>query len=91
MEEDSFSDDDDSIEEDVLSESSSAEETIPSFEDLQLHSKRFLQKEASEHQDGGRCSGLDSGAHSVLEFSQDQSSKSLTVELDDLKVLFQLK
>ncbi|XP_054247203.1 katanin-interacting protein [Indicator indicator] len=81
MEEDSFSDDDDdSIEEDVPSESSSAEETIPSFEDLQLHSNRFLQKEASEHQDAGRCSGLDSGAHSVLEFRQDQSKvKSLRV------------
>ncbi|NXF97653.1 K0556 protein, partial [Eubucco bourcierii] len=73
MEEDSFSDDDDSIEEDVLSESSSAEETIPSFEDLQLHSNRFLQKEATEHQDCGRCSGIDSGAHSVVEFRQDQN------------------
>ncbi|NXN15435.1 K0556 protein, partial [Indicator maculatus] len=83
VEEDSFSDDDDdddSIEEDVPSESSSAEETIPSFEDLQLHSNRFLQKEASEHQDAGRRSGLDSGAHSVLEFRQDQSKvKSLRV------------
>ncbi|NXG49806.1 K0556 protein, partial [Psilopogon haemacephalus] len=73
MEENSSSDDEDFIEEDVLSESSSAEETIPSFEDLPLHSNRFSQKEALECQDGGRCSGLDSAAHSVLEFRQEQS------------------
>ncbi|XP_072734605.1 katanin-interacting protein isoform X6 [Ciconia boyciana] len=73
MEEDSLSDDYDSVEEDVFSEPSPTEETITSFGGLQLHSSRSLQKEASEHQDAGRCSGLDSGALTVLEFNQDQS------------------
>uniref|UniRef100_A0A8C8AD88 Katanin interacting protein n=1 Tax=Otus sunia TaxID=257818 RepID=A0A8C8AD88_9STRI len=73
MEEDSLSDDYDSVEEDVFSEPSPTEETITSFEGLQLHSSRSLQKEASEHQDDGRCSGLDSGGLTVLEFNQDQS------------------
>ncbi|XP_009323079.1 PREDICTED: uncharacterized protein KIAA0556 homolog [Pygoscelis adeliae] len=72
MEEDSLSDDYDSVEEDVFSEPSPTEETITSFGGLQLHSSRS-QKEASEHQDAGRCSGLDSGALTVLEFNQDQS------------------
>ncbi|NXG75376.1 K0556 protein, partial [Baryphthengus martii] len=72
MEEDSLSDDDDvSVEEDVFSESSPTEETLISFGDLQLHSSRSLQKEASEHQDAERCS--DSDALTVLEFNQDQS------------------
>uniref|UniRef100_A0A8D0ESW4 Katanin interacting protein n=1 Tax=Strix occidentalis caurina TaxID=311401 RepID=A0A8D0ESW4_STROC len=84
MEEDSLSDDYDSVEEDVFSEPSPTEETITSFEGLQLHSSRSLQKEASEHQDAGRCSGLDSGGLTVLEFNQDQSSKSL---LKPLRVL----
>ncbi|XP_010576731.1 PREDICTED: uncharacterized protein KIAA0556 homolog [Haliaeetus leucocephalus] len=73
MEEDSLSDDYDSVEEDVFSEPSPTEETITSLGALQLHSGRSLQKEASEHQDAGRCSGLDSGAFTVLEFNQDQS------------------
>uniref|UniRef100_A0A8C0AVV9 Katanin interacting protein n=1 Tax=Buteo japonicus TaxID=224669 RepID=A0A8C0AVV9_9AVES len=84
MEEDSLSDDYDSVEEDVFSEPSPTEETITSLGALQLHSGRSLQKEASEHQDAGRCSGLDSGALTVLEFNQDQSSKSL---LKPLRVL----
>ncbi|NXL10342.1 K0556 protein, partial [Mesembrinibis cayennensis] len=73
MEEDSLSDDCDSVEEDVFSEPSPTEETITSFGGLQLHSNKSLQKEASEHQDAGRCSGLDSGALTVLECNQDQS------------------
>ncbi|NXH76140.1 K0556 protein, partial [Hydrobates tethys] len=73
MEEDSLSDDYDSVEEDVFSEPSPTEETITSFGGLQLQSSRALQKEASEHQDPGRCSGLDSGAPTVLELNQDQS------------------
>ncbi|NWR65719.1 K0556 protein, partial [Bucorvus abyssinicus] len=73
MEEDCLSDDYDSVEEDVSSESSSIEETITSFGGLQLHSSGSLQKEAAEHQDAGRCSGLDSGACTVLEFNEDQS------------------
>ncbi|XP_074915430.1 katanin-interacting protein isoform X1 [Buteo buteo] len=73
MEEDSLSDDYDSVEEDVFSEPSPTEETITSLGALQLHSGRSLQKEASEHQDAGRCSGLYSGALTVLEFNQDQS------------------
>ncbi|XP_054069153.1 katanin-interacting protein isoform X2 [Rissa tridactyla] len=80
MEEDSCSDDYDSVEEDVFSELSPTEETITSFADLQLNSSRSLQKEASERQDTGRCSSLDSGALTVLEFNQDQSNmKSLRV------------
>uniref|UniRef100_A0A8C3JNX2 KIAA0556 n=1 Tax=Calidris pygmaea TaxID=425635 RepID=A0A8C3JNX2_9CHAR len=74
VEENSLSDDCDSVEEDVFSEPSPTEETITSFGDLQLHSGRSLQKETSEHQDTGRCSSLDSGALTVLEFNQDQSS-----------------
>ncbi|NXW55558.1 K0556 protein, partial [Eurystomus gularis] len=76
MEEDSLSDDDDSVEEDVevvFSEPSPTKEMITSFGDLQLHSSGSLQKEASERQDTGRCSGLDSGVPTVLEFNQDQS------------------
>ncbi|NXT74737.1 K0556 protein, partial [Zapornia atra] len=73
MEDDSPSDDDDSVEEDVFSEPSPTEETITSFEGLELCGSRSLQKEASEHQDAGRYSGLDSGALTVLEFNQDQS------------------
>lgn len=79
MEEDSLSDDYDSVEEDVFSEPSPTEEAITSFGGLQLHGSRSLQKEASEQQDAGRCSGLDSGALTVLEFNQDQSSKSLCI------------
>lgn len=79
MEEDSLSDDYDSVEEDVSSESSPTEETITSFGGLQLHSSGSLQTETAKHQDAGRCSGLDSGAHTVLEFNQDQSSKSLCI------------
>lgn len=79
-EEDSVSEDYDSVEE-VISEPSSTEETSTSLEGLQLHSSRSLQKEASEDQDAGRCSGLDSGAVTVLEYKQDQSSKSLCVIL----------
>lgn len=79
MEEDSLSDDYDSVEEDVFSEPSPTEETITSLGALQLHSGRSLQREASEHQDAGRCSGLDSGALTVLQFNQDQSSKSLCI------------
>ncbi|NXO53466.1 K0556 protein, partial [Aramus guarauna] len=73
MEEDSLSDDYDSIEEDVFSEPSPTEEAITSLGGLQLHGSRSLQKEASEQQDAGRCSGLDSGALTVLEFNQDQN------------------
>ncbi|NXO06614.1 K0556 protein, partial [Oriolus oriolus] len=73
MEEDSLSDDYDSVEEDVFSEPSPTEEAITGFEGLQLDSSGALQKEGSEHQDAGGCSGLDSGALPVLEFSQDQS------------------
>ncbi|NXE77931.1 K0556 protein, partial [Cochlearius cochlearius] len=77
MEDSSLSDDYDSVEEDVFSEPSPTEETITSFGGLQLHSSKSLQKEASEHQDAGRCSGLDSGALTVLEFNQDQSKVKL--------------
>ena len=80
MEEDSVSEDYDSVEE-VISEPSPTEETSTSLGGLQLHSSRSLQKEASEHQDAGRCSDLDSGALTVLEYKQDQSSKSLCVIL----------
>ncbi|NWW18030.1 K0556 protein, partial [Falcunculus frontatus] len=73
MEEDSLSDDYDSVEEDVFSEPSPTEEAIRGFEGLQLDSSGALQKEGSEHLDAGRCSGLDSGALTVLEFNQDQS------------------
>ncbi|NXH79861.1 K0556 protein, partial [Edolisoma coerulescens] len=73
MEEDSLSDDYDSVEEDVFSEPSPTEEAITGFEGLQLDSSGALQKEGSEHQDAGRCPGLDSGAPTVLEFNQDQS------------------
>ncbi|KQK84800.1 hypothetical protein AAES_45431 [Amazona aestiva] len=73
MEEDSLSDDYDSVEEDVFSEPSSTEETVTSFGGLQLRSSKSLQKEASERWDAGGCSGLDSGTLTVLEFSQDQS------------------
>ncbi|KAJ7426789.1 protein KIAA0556 [Willisornis vidua] len=73
MEEDSLSDDYDSVEEDVFSESSSTEEDMPSFEALQFPGSRSLQKETPEHQDAGRCSGLDCGALTVLECNQDQS------------------
>ncbi|NXN20576.1 K0556 protein, partial [Nycticryphes semicollaris] len=72
MEEASLSDDYDSVEEDVFSEPSPTEETIASFEGLQLDSGRSLKKESSEHQDTGRCSSLGSGALTVLEFNQDQ-------------------
>ncbi|KAM6121606.1 katanin-interacting protein [Phoenicopterus ruber ruber] len=73
MEDDSLGDDYDSVEEDVFSEPSPTEETITSFGGLQLHSSRSLRREASEHQDAGRCSGLDSGALTVLECNQDES------------------
>lgn len=73
MEEDSLSDDYDSVEEDVFSDPSPTEEAITGFEGLHLDSSGALQKEGSEHQDAGRCSSLDSGAPTVLEFSQDQS------------------
>ncbi|NXE90775.1 K0556 protein, partial [Menura novaehollandiae] len=73
MEEDSLSDDCDSVEEDVFSEPSPTEEAITGLEDLQLHNSGALQKEASELQDAGRFSGFDSGALTVLEFHQDQS------------------
>ncbi|OPJ87736.1 hypothetical protein AV530_001143 [Patagioenas fasciata monilis] len=73
MERDSLGDDDDSVEEDVLSEPSPTEETIASFGDLQLHCSESQQKEASERQDTGRCSGLDSGGLTMLEFNKDQS------------------
>ncbi|KAF2981729.1 hypothetical protein EK904_015111 [Melospiza melodia maxima] len=73
MEEDSLSDDYDSVEEDVFSDPSPTEEAITGFEGLQLDSSGALQKEGSEHQDAGRCSSLDSGATTVLEFNQDQS------------------
>lgn len=76
MEEDSLSDDYDSVEEDVFSEPSPTEEAITGFEGLQLDSSGALQKEGSEPQDAGRCSSLDSGASTVLELNQDQSSKS---------------
>ncbi|NXI44542.1 K0556 protein, partial [Galbula dea] len=73
MDEDSLSDDEDYVEEDVFSEASPTEETIASFGDLQLHSSRSLEKEASEHEDAGRCSGLDSAAPALFGFSQDRS------------------
>ncbi|NWU60456.1 K0556 protein, partial [Pterocles burchelli] len=73
MEEECLSDDYESVEEDVCSEPSPTEETITSFGDLQLHCSKSPQKEASEHQDAGRCSGLGSGVPTVLEFNQDQS------------------
>lgn len=76
-EEDCLSDEYDSVEEDVFSEPSSTEETVTSFGGLQLHSSKSLQKEASERWDAGGCSGLDSGTITVLEFSQDQNSKSV--------------
>ncbi|NXQ51752.1 K0556 protein, partial [Anthoscopus minutus] len=73
MEENSLSDDYDSVEEDVFLEPSPTEEAITGFEGLQLDSSGALQKEGSGPQDAWRCSGLDSGALTVLEFSQDQS------------------
>ncbi|XP_027738603.1 protein KIAA0556 homolog isoform X1 [Empidonax traillii] len=73
MEDDSLSDDCDSVEEDVFSEPSPTEEEVSSFEDLQFHGTGSLQKEVSEHQNAGRCSGLDCGALTVLESNQDQS------------------
>ncbi|KAM6299190.1 katanin-interacting protein [Aegotheles albertisi] len=73
MEDDSLSNDSDSVEEDVFSEPSSSEETITSFEGLQLHSNRSLQKETCEHKGAGRCSRRDSDALTVLAFNQDQS------------------
>lgn len=79
MEEDSLSDDYDSVEEDVFSEPSPTEEAITGFEGLQLDSSGALQKEGSEPQDSGRCSSLDSGASTVL--NQDQSSKSVSSAL----------
>uniref|UniRef100_A0A8C3UZD8 Katanin interacting protein n=1 Tax=Catharus ustulatus TaxID=91951 RepID=A0A8C3UZD8_CATUS len=79
MEEDSLSDDYDSVEEDVFSEPSPTEEAITGFEGLQLDSSGALQKEGSEPQDSGRCSSLDSGASTVL--NQDQSSKSVSSTL----------
>lgn len=81
MEEDSLSDDYDSVEEDVFSEPSPTEEAITGFEGLQLDSSGALQKEGSDPQDAGRGSGLDSGTPTVLEFSQDQSSKSVSSTL----------
>lgn len=81
MERDSLGDDYDSVEEDVLSEPSPTEETIASFGDLQLHCGGSQQKEASDHQDTGRCSGLDSGGLTMLEFNKDQSSKSVNYTL----------
>lgn len=77
MEDDSSSEDYDFVEEEVFSEPSLTEETITSFGSLQLHSSRSLQKEASECQDAGRCSGLVSGALTALDYKQDQSSKPL--------------
>lgn len=82
MDEDSLSDDYDSVEEDLSSESSATEEIITSFGGLQLYSSGSLQKEAAGHQDAGKCSGLDSAAHTVLEFNQNQSSKSLCITRD---------
>ncbi|NWR76123.1 K0556 protein, partial [Centropus unirufus] len=73
MEEDSLSDDYDSVEEDASLESSPTEETITGLGGLQLHCSRSLQEETSEPQDGGRHSALDSGALTVLELNQDQS------------------
>ncbi|NXC44287.1 K0556 protein, partial [Penelope pileata] len=73
MEEHPLSEDYDLVEEEVFPEPSSMEETITSFGGLQLHGSRSLQKEASEHQAAGRCSGLDSDALTVLESKQDQS------------------
>ncbi|NXO89853.1 K0556 protein, partial [Certhia brachydactyla] len=72
MEEDSLSDGYDSVEEDVFSEPSPTEEAITGFEGLQLDRNGTLQKEGSEPQDAGRCSGLDSGVPTMLEFNQDQ-------------------
>ncbi|XP_025963491.2 katanin-interacting protein isoform X2 [Dromaius novaehollandiae] len=72
--ENSFSDDYDSVEEDVFPESSPTEETVASFGGLQLHSGKSLQKGAPERQEAGRCSGLGSGPLIVLEFKQDQSN-----------------
>ncbi|XP_035745023.1 katanin-interacting protein [Egretta garzetta] len=77
MEDASLSDDYDSVEEEVFSEPSPTEETITSFGGLQLHSSKSLQKEASERQDAGSCSGLDSGALTVVEFNQDQRKVKL--------------
>ncbi|NXA50699.1 K0556 protein, partial [Nothocercus julius] len=79
VDENSSSDDYDSVEEDVSSEASPTEETIASFGDLQLHSSKLLQKEAAAHQEAERCSGLDSGALIVLEFKRDQNMKPVRV------------
>ncbi|NWX95481.1 K0556 protein, partial [Nothoprocta ornata] len=73
VDENSSSDDYDSVEEDVSSEASPTEETIASFGDLRLHSSKSVQKEASARQEAGKCSGLDSGTLIVLEFKQDQN------------------
>lgn len=77
MEEDSSSEDYDSVEEELFSEPSPTEETITSFGSLQLQSSTSLQKEASECQDAERCSSLVSGTLTALEYKQDQSSKPL--------------
>ncbi|NXD15006.1 K0556 protein, partial [Nothocercus nigrocapillus] len=79
VDENSSSDDYDSVEEDVSSEASPTEETIVSFGDLQLHSSKLLQKEPAAHQVAERCSGLDSGALTVLEFKRDQNMKPVRV------------
>lgn len=77
MEEDSSSEDYDSVEEEVFSEPSPTEETITSFGSLQLQSSTSLRKEASESQDAERCPSLVSGTLTALEYKQDQSSKPL--------------
>ncbi|XP_062443965.1 katanin-interacting protein isoform X2 [Rhea pennata] len=74
VDENSFSDDYDSVEEDVFSEPSPTEETIANFGEFQLCSSKSSQKEASERQEAARCSDLDSGALILLEFKQDQSN-----------------
>ncbi|NXA41573.1 K0556 protein, partial [Eudromia elegans] len=73
VDENSSSDDYDSVEEDVSSEASPTEEMVASFGDLQLHRSKSLQKETPDNQEAGRCSGCDSGALIVLEFKQDQN------------------
>ncbi|NXJ12458.1 K0556 protein, partial [Odontophorus gujanensis] len=73
MEGGSSSEDCDFVEEEVFSEPSPTEETITSFGSLHLQGSISLQEEASECQDAGRCSSLDSVTLTAMKYKQDQS------------------
>ncbi|XP_074867041.1 katanin-interacting protein isoform X2 [Carettochelys insculpta] len=65
VEKDCSSDDCDSVEEDVLSEHSPAEETVSIFGSLQLPRSELLLKDVPRYQEVGRCHDLDAGAPMV--------------------------